>query len=91
MSSERILMNDDLNYEEKEAATLTIDENKENEDDDFDFKVLLNAIIFPELHEKQKIHKLDDNAKLLIKNKEISRSTVNEFSKEMHNLFAGYK
>jgi hypothetical protein len=92
MSSERILMNDDLDYEEKEAATLIIDENKENEDDDdFDFKALLNAIIFPELNEKQKIHQLEDNAKLLTENKEISRSTVNEFSKEMHNLFAGYK
>jgi len=47
MSSERILINDDLDYEEKEAVVLTIDENKENEDDDgYDFKALLNATTF---------------------------------------------
>ena len=55
MSSERILMNIDLDYEEKEASALIIDENKENEDDDgFVFKAFLNAIMFPELNEKQK-------------------------------------
>jgi len=84
-------MNDDLDYEEKEAAALIKDENKENKDDDgFDFKASLNAIIFPELNEKQKFHQFEDNAKLLTENKEISRSAVNEFSKEMHKLFAGY-
>jgi len=42
MSSKRILMNDDLDYEEREAAVLIIDINKENKDDDgFDFKVQL--------------------------------------------------
>ena len=65
MSSERILMNDDLDNEEKEAVALIINKKKkENEDDDFDFKALLIAIIFPELKEKQKIHQLEDNAKL---------------------------
>ena len=62
-------MNDDLDYEEKEAATLIIDENKENEENDgFDFKALFNAIIFPEPNEKQKIHQFEDNAKLLTEN-----------------------
>jgi hypothetical protein len=51
---------------------------------------LLNAIIFSELNENQKIHQLEDDAKLLTDNEEISRSTVNEFAKEMHNVLAGY-
>ena len=51
---------------------------------------MLNAIIFSELNKKQQIHRLEDNAKLLTENEEISRSTVDEFSNEMHNLLAGY-
>jgi hypothetical protein len=47
MSTERILMNDNLDYEEQDTVAEKIDEKKENEDDDgFDFKSLLNAIIF---------------------------------------------
>ena len=91
MSTERISMNDDLDYEEQEAVVLTIDENKEKEDDDgFDFKALLNAIIFSELNENKQIHQLEDDAKLLTDNEEISHSTVNEFAKDMHDVLAGY-
>jgi len=90
MSSERIV-NDDSDYEEKEAVASMVDENNENEDDDgFNLKALLNAIIISELNEKQQIRQLEDNAKFLIENEEIGCNTVNDFSKELHNVLAGY-
>jgi hypothetical protein len=50
----------------------------------------LNAIILSELNKKLQIHQLEDNRNLLTENEEISRSTVNEFANEMHNVLAGY-
>jgi len=73
MSSELILMNNELDYEEKEAVALMIDESKENKDgDDLDFQALINLIICSELNKKQQTHQLVDNSKLLIENLEIS-------------------